>query len=68
MTKQFKLYIDLENSAFEPSATHEIARILLTIAARLELLSTNDILYHQTIFDLNGNDVGRYVIKENQEP
>lgn len=62
--KTFKLYIDLENDIFQEDPTHEVARLLRIIAEKLETEDPEDFSHYRTIFDLNGNDVGRYAIKE----
>ncbi len=61
----FVLYIDTENAAFDVEngggALSETARILRKVADRLddgELFDT-----FQTLFDFNGNDVGRAAFK-----
>jgi len=62
--KTFKLYIDLENDAFQPEASREIACILRLIAEKINNRTDEDLSKYKTIFDINGNDVGRYAIKE----
>jgi hypothetical protein len=53
----FQLRIDTDNAAFE-DAPEEVARILRTIAKDLERYTPYT--GWETVFDLNGNDVGRY--------
>jgi hypothetical protein len=60
----FRLYIDTDNAAFGDDAASrnmETARILRKIADRLE--AGEDFLFYQTLFDINGNDVGRAAFK-----
>ena len=55
---QFKLWIGTNNSAFEGSDVYtETARILRVIAKRLE--AGDDFYFYETLYDINGNDVGR---------
>jgi len=44
----------------------EIAHILRSIANKIDDSINDDIKMYQTIFDINGNDVGRYAIKETE--
>lgn len=58
----FILKVDTDNDAFQPNPNFETARILREVAERLEfgeVFST-----YQTLFDMNGNDVGRAAFKE----
>jgi len=64
MNETFKLYIDIQNDAFQPSPELEIARILRDVADRIEHSTKFDLSLYRTIRDLNGNDVGRYAIKK----
>jgi hypothetical protein len=57
---QFRLYITTDNAAFEDPG--ELPRILRKIASDIE--DGRDIGHFQTILDANGNDVGRYALKE----
>ncbi len=59
--KTFTVAFDADNAAFEPEPEHEIARILRVIAERVE--NGEDISHFKTIFDINGNDVGRYSLR-----
>jgi hypothetical protein len=55
----FNLAIHTENAAFDEDAlAPEVARILREIAARLDGWDGYD--KYQTVFDSNGNDVGRF--------
>lgn len=57
----FRLFIDTDNDAFNPDPGPELARLLRKIADRIE----DDVPDHyRTILDINGNDVGRYAVKE----
>lgn len=59
----FKLTINTNNSAFcddngeenQSAAAHEVARLLRIVAGQLELDHAK-----RNIFDLNGNNVGRF--------
>lgn len=57
----FTVKITCDNSAFEESPALEIARILEAIASRIRDQGLSG--YYETIRDINGNDVGRYAIK-----
>jgi len=61
-TKTLKLEIDLRNDAFQPEACIEIARILRNIAIILEREGEEMLSYGQSLFDINGNDVGYWVV------
>ena len=56
----FQLYIDTDNAAFDPPEP-ELARLLRKVADRVE--SGETITHYLTIFDANGNDVGRFALK-----
>ena len=53
-TMNFTLNIDCDNAAFEEDASAEVARILRTLADKLD----NGQSYFPNVFDLNGNTVG----------
>lgn len=55
----FHLTVHLDNAAFDPRP--ELVRILRTIADSVE--AGGYIGYYRTVFDVNGNDVGRFAIK-----
>ena len=62
----FKIEMSTDNTAFgdtRESQAAEVARILEGIAAKLRGDAWARSGLHQTIFDLNGNDVGRFIIK-----
>jgi hypothetical protein len=62
MSNVFTVQIRTDNDAFQDGNEQaELARILRGIAARLE--AGEDVYYFQTIFDINGNDVGRFALK-----
>jgi hypothetical protein len=64
--RTFTLKIDCDNDAFQPDACDELAKILRHIADNIDSCNGNDdqnIAYYQTVFDVNGNDVGRYALK-----
>ena len=77
----FRLYLDVDNDAFQPLPYAETARILRAIADRIESagppkLETEALgdyadgggaMHYQTIRDVNGNDVGRYAFKPDSE-
>jgi len=56
---KFKIDMVVEGSAFEPDRGREIARILRTLANRLESDETGEWLW-----DINGNQVGAYTLKQ----
>jgi len=65
----FKLFIQCNNSLFEDEASTrvELARILREVAAKIENKNGNgnyNLGFYQTIYDGNGNDVGRYALKD----
>ena len=69
MSYTFTVKIDCGNAAFTEydyptytSAAPELARILREIADQIEAGRQYD--FFQTIRDINGNDVGRYALKE----
>ena len=60
---ELRINIQADNEAFEnDNREHELARILREIAQRLE--SGEQFGWFLTIFDVNGNDVGRVALKE----
>ena len=68
---RFNLYLSTDNAAFGDETERdladertrvELARILRRIANDIE--DGKDISMYQTIFDINGNDVGRYALKD----
>ena len=63
-TNLLRLFIHTDNAAFgetESEKAAECARILRNIAANLD--DWDGTQQYQTIFDMNGNDVGRYRLK-----
>jgi hypothetical protein len=64
MTKKFIVEIEIENAAFEPSAEYEVARILNTVARKLD--ETDFVPRHNNgffLFDSFGNKVGKAFLK-----
>jgi hypothetical protein len=62
----FRLYIDTENDAFHgtnrrEAVAREIARILRFCAVQIENEGVD--FYSRTVWDINGNDCGRYALK-----
>jgi len=63
MAKTLKINIDIGNEAFQDGKRNpELAHILRKLAYKIELGDLADCLY-KTLFDRNGNDVGRAGIK-----
>ena len=58
----FTLKIDTDSAAFEGDPSPELARILRGIADHIE--RGGEYEFFQTILDVNGNDVGRYALKD----
>jgi hypothetical protein len=58
---KFTVTIHCDNTAFEEDLEGEVARILRGIADRAETAGLDGL--YQTILDANGNDVGRYALK-----
>ena len=58
----FTVKFDCDNAVFEGDPTTEIARILRRVADRVE--SGDGLRFWETILDANGNDVGRFALKE----
>lgn len=58
LAKKFTLKIDTQNAAFDDDAELEVARLLRSIANRLEAGN-----YDGRIKDYNGNDVGSFNLK-----
>jgi len=61
MMGTFTVKIDTDNDAFVDDPTPELVRILQVIAETLASGRPYDMF--QTIFDANGNDVGRFALK-----
>ena len=58
----FILKIDTDNAAFQNgNQAHETARILKEVVRRLR--AGEDFSHYLTLFDVNGNDVGRAAFK-----
>ena len=60
---KFVLSITCENDAFQPDAAAEVARILRSVADKLES-GADDFGRYRTLRDSNGNDVGRAKLAE----
>ena len=58
---RFTVQLSTDNLAFEDDPGYELARILRGIADDISNGREYDMF--QTIFDANGNDVGRYALK-----
>jgi hypothetical protein len=59
---KFALNITCNNDAFQPDAASEVIRILRDVANRME--QGDGAEFYRTIFDINGNDVGRFKLAE----
>lgn len=57
----FTVKFDCGNAAFDDNLDGEIVRILLSIAARIEGAGLSG--FCETIRDVNGNDIGRFALK-----
>ena len=64
MSKEFRLKIDLENDAFVPHCTFEIARILGELAENIVNEGDEHLSFYRNLRDINGNTVGKYAIKD----
>jgi len=62
MSKVFKLVINCDNAAFEDDPVAEIKEILKKAMQTLEREPDNPC--YRTMFDTNGNDVGRFRLKD----
>ena len=63
----FKVLFTTDNAAFDSEdGPYEIARILHQIADQVEQYCTAPPIKHQSIVDINGNDIGRYVWLEEE--
>lgn len=59
---QFRIMIHTGAAAFEPEPAPELARILRSIADRLD--RGEDFSMFRTLYDVNGNDCGRVALKD----
>jgi hypothetical protein len=57
----FTINMTCDNDAFADMPELEVARILRSIATKLEFNKPSG--FYETIFDDNGNDVGRWRLK-----
>jgi len=62
---RFKIQMTCENAAFEGGADAEVARILRALADRLDSYGSSG--FYETIFDANGNDVGRFRLSTRED-
>lgn len=62
MSNTFRITINTDNAAFDPEPALELSRILREIADRLDLVGQPP-SHYQTIYDINGNDCGRFALK-----
>jgi hypothetical protein len=64
----FKLFIEMDNEAFQESETREVARILRRIATELENTRYGINAYdREKLRDYNGNTVGAITVGEDNE-
>ena len=55
----FRLEINCDNDAFDANhGTEELARILRSVASRLE--TSIDTFTYQSVYDINGNTIGTF--------
>ena len=59
---KFSFNLNTENSGFDDNIRAEIGRILRDTADRVEQGDADNGL-HQSLFDINGNVVGTFVLK-----
>lgn len=57
----FTIKIDTDSDAFQPEPERELARILWHISTHLAKAKASG--FYETIFDANGNYVGRWALK-----
>ena len=57
----FTVNISCDNASFTPDPAPEITRILQNITLRIQRDGLSG--FYETIFDLDGNDVGRFALK-----
>lgn len=64
---QFRLTIDMDNTAFDECPGDELGRILETIAKRIQDAPYSELIFadrsSQTVRDVNGNFVGNWVVQ-----
>lgn len=61
-SRVFQMTVRCDNAAFEPEPWEELARILREAADKIER-ERETCEYFQTVHDINGNDVGRFALK-----
>ena len=59
---ELRINIQADNDSFHDDREEELARILRRITRWLE--AGDDLSHFLTLFDINGNDVGRVALKE----
>lgn len=64
--KGFVMYLDLDGAAFADYPEEEVSRILGNV--REQVLARKATGMYQTLFDFNGNDVGRFRLKVGAKP
>ena len=57
----FTLKFDTDNAAFDDDRDGEIVRILLSTAAKIGSQGLSG--FYETVRDVNGNDIGRFALK-----
>ena len=64
----FTVKVDIDNDAFQPRWQDECAEILERLAAKM-YMADEDFRFSVTLYDRNGNDVGRAkLVKGPREP
>lgn len=68
MTKRFKLIINLENDVFADDNIEAIQQALKETLIKLSLINNfHELWYTKNIMDVNGNVVGYFNIKDEEE-
>lgn len=62
---RFIVRLEADNAAFDEDPRYEIARILRDIADRVE--NGCELNLHQNARDINGNPVGTFVLRKEEE-
>lgn len=63
---KFELHIECDNAVFQGTVLGEVARILKSEAEKMARFGDEEI-WDNTLFDLNGNKVGRATLKEHDD-
>lgn len=58
----FNLKFDTDNAALDDDRDGEIVRILHSVASQIEADGLSG--FYETVRDINGNDIGRFSIKD----